>query len=268
MGESLWKEDEAVIHNGGKKMKRWFITAVLLLAVSCGVSQGFSQTRIMPLGDSITEAKADQASYRYWLWHELVNAGYSVDFVGSMDGVRAGSPLYEDFDQNHEGHWGWRADEVLAEIRGWSASAQPEIVLMHLGHNDLFQGQDLASTVDELAGIIVELRSMNAEVAILIALIIPSTSTNLYVIPELNAMIEVMAESVDSPESPVIVVDQWSGFNPENETYDGVHPNEAGEKKMAARWFVALVALSRRIQRSYLPAPRVSGRRLFPGRHR
>lgn len=37
-----------------------------------------------------------------------------------------------------------------------------------------------------------------------------------------------------------LIVDQNSDFNAQAETYDGVHPNEQGEKKMAARWFDAL----------------------------
>ena len=40
--------------------------------------------------------------------------------------------------------------------------------------------------------------------------------------------------------SPVIFVDQNSGFNANTDTYDGVHPNDAGEAKMAQKWFDAL----------------------------
>ena len=42
-------------------------------------------------------------------------------------------------------------------------------------------------------------------------------------------------------------VDLWTGFDPQTDTYDGVHPNESGEKKMAAGWFEAL--------KTILPAP-------------
>src|SRR5215204_6437165 len=72
----------------------------------------FAATKIMPLGDSITEAEGGHASYRYWLWKSLTQAGFNdIDFVGSRTGVFNGSPQFSDFDQNHEGHWGWRADE-------------------------------------------------------------------------------------------------------------------------------------------------------------
>ena len=66
--------------------------------------------RIMPLGDSITQGASSgvtdedfQVSYRLDLWDKLRNAGYDVDFVGSLN---SGSSM-EDFDADHEGHPGW-----------------------------------------------------------------------------------------------------------------------------------------------------------------
>jgi cellulase/cellobiase CelA1 len=39
------------------------------------------------------------------------------------------------------------------------------------------------------------------------------------------------------------VVDQWTGFGTASDTYDGVHPNAAGDQKMSDRWYPALTAL-------------------------
>jgi hypothetical protein len=194
----------------------------------------------MPLGDSITEAETGHASYRYWLWHELVDGGFDVDFVGTLYGVHGGPPLYEDFDQNHEGHWGWRADEVLQFIQQWAVAEQPEVVLMHLGHNDLWQGQGVDSTIDDLAGIVGELRSVEPTITVLLAQVIPSTQHEFDEIPELNAAIALLAVQLDTPSSRVIAVDHWTGFDPVADTYDGTHPNEGGERKMSARWLTAL----------------------------
>lgn len=219
------------------KVLRFSLMTALVVAVAIPV---VGQVRVMPLGDSITEAETGYASYRYWMWHELIKAGYEIDLVGSMTGVYNGPPLYPDFDQNHEGHWGWRADEVLGQLAVWATTAQPEVVLLHLGHNDLWQGQTVASTVDDLTSIIGVLRAANSNVIILIAQVIPSTVGALSEIPVLNAEIAVLAAAVTTGESPVIVVDQWTDFDAAVDTYDGVHPNQSGEEKMAARWFDSL----------------------------
>ena len=102
--------------------------------------------RIMPLGDSITSSDPSHRSFRYYLWHELLEAGYGTDFVGSQIRNDFGSPPDFDFDQNHEGHVGWRTDEVLTRITAWMNVAHPDVVLIHLGTNDIWQGQSPAST--------------------------------------------------------------------------------------------------------------------------
>ena len=38
------------------------------------------------------------------------------------------------------------------------------------------------------------------------------------------------------------MVDQWTGFSTATDTYDGVHPNAAGDQKISDRWFPALTA--------------------------
>jgi len=62
----------------------------------------------------------------------------------------------------------------------------------------------------------------------------------LWEIPALNAEIVTLAAAVTTPESPVIIVDRWTDFDAAADTYDGVHPNQSGEQKMAAKWFEAL----------------------------
>jgi acyl-CoA thioesterase-1 len=47
----------------------------------------------------------------------------------------------------------------------------------------------------------------------------------------------------DTEESPVILVDQYTGFNAATDTYDGIHPNARGEAKMAQKWFDAILEL-------------------------
>ena len=47
---------------------------------------------ILPLGDSITQGKPGEISYRHDLWNLLQNAEYRVDFVGSHTTYYGGEP--------------------------------------------------------------------------------------------------------------------------------------------------------------------------------
>ena len=115
------------------------VSLVLLGTLACGRNQAgpsvadpagppaSAAVRIMPLGDSITQGEHVEQGYRRGLWLKLNAAGFDVDFVGSLDTPHMG-PGSGDYDQDHEGHWGWTADRILASISGWAAQADPHMV--------------------------------------------------------------------------------------------------------------------------------------------
>lgn len=218
----------------------------MLLSVACvpmgapQVAQSDKPMRIMPLGDSITQADSNHNSYRRPLWMQLRKAGYNVELVGSTQEHFQGSAPLADFDRDHEGHWGWRVDQILEQIDAWARSSQPDIVLIHLGTNDINQGQSLESTIEELRQLIQRLRNINPRLKTLIAQTIPCGEDAQ--VRQFNRMIVNLAKDTNTKESPVIAVDQFSGFNAAagKDTYDGCHPNESGEQKIADRWFAAL----------------------------
>ncbi|HVT87667.1 MAG TPA: NPCBM/NEW2 domain-containing protein [Tepidisphaeraceae bacterium] len=206
-----------------------------------------SSVRIMPLGDSITSSFGGHASYRFFLYNQLLQAGYDVDFVGSQTLNNGQAPLYSNFDKDNEGHSGWRADEVAANTVAWATANNPDIVLLHVGTNDIGQGQSNDSTAADIGTIIDNLRSVNPNVKILLAQIIPTTGGNVGQYSLLNGLIATLATQKNTAQSPVILVDQFTGFNASTDTFDGNHPNDSGERKMSAKWFAALA--------SVLPAP-------------
>ena len=196
--------------------------------------------RIMPLGDSITEAGNEAATYRYYLQKDLEASGVSVDFVGSKQGVFRGKARFEDFDADHEGHWGWTTGEILDRIDEWAPAARPDVVLVHLGTNDF--GGDPGVVPGNLSAIIDELRKANPDVVVFLARIIPSRGIPAERLAAVNDSIERMGRAKSTERSPVLIVDQTTGFDPGVDTYDGTHPNEPGEKKMAEKWFRAIDA--------------------------
>ncbi|UOQ68192.1 GDSL-type esterase/lipase family protein [Hymenobacter volaticus] len=197
----------------------------------------------MPFGDSVTQGAAQHNSYRRPLWIKLKNGGYYVDFVGSQDSNFGGAPQHTDFDLTHEGHWGWRADELLYSVHDWASANQPDIVLLHVGTNDVLQGQSVNSTVNDISQIIDRLRAVNPNVKLLLAKLIPTTRSENGTISALNEALGGLAEQKNTRQSSLTIVDQNANFNAYADTYDGVHPNEGGEEKMAATWYQALQPL-------------------------
>ncbi|MEM9091613.1 MAG: carbohydrate-binding protein [Cyanobacteria bacterium P01_F01_bin.53] len=207
--------------------------------------------KIVTLGDSITHAARGYNSYRRNLWNRLAKDGYIVDFVGSQNQTYHGTRFPDSkFDHDHEGHSGWRIDEINKGRRDrpaegslpkWLKTYTPDIALVHLGSNDVFQNQSAASSAAELKQTIQILRNDNPNIAIFLAQLIPAEVAKLNQgIKQLNALIPRVVADTNRKNSPVILVDQHKGVDAAKSTYDRIHPNKKGEAEMARRWFAAL----------------------------
>ena len=212
---------------------------------SCGLNGG--PLRIMPLGDSITEGEAGHNSYRRVLWQRLNGAGCSANLVGSKSGVSRGArdsgsvnPPNADFDLDHEGYWDYSVNELIPRVGGLVAQTQPDVVLVHIGTNDVLGGQSASGIAQELAGLIDAIRAGKPDAHILLAKIIPAAPDPSGT-AALNRQIDSVASSRSSATSPVAVVNQASGYST-GDNYDGVHPNPGGEAKLGNRWADAVLA--------------------------
>ncbi|AKD05487.1 hypothetical protein PKOR_03485 [Pontibacter korlensis] len=219
----------------------------------------------MTLGNSITQGNLEHPGYRYRLWQKLVDADVDVEFVGSHDTNFGGDPAVKNivykgrtYTNRNEGHWGWSADEILNGKAGegnlvrWLQTYTPDIALIHLGTNDMFRqcgdGSDCyEQTIDELRQVVQQIRGKNPAVTIILAQLIPAYSQKVGPaiadnIVELNKRIPGLVQELNTAASPVILVDQYSGFDATEgvDTWDGVHPNASGEEKMAQKWFDAM----------------------------
>lgn len=227
----------------------WMLFLLALLSLPLGVKAQSGPIRITPLGDSLTSSLNGQASYRYFLWKKLNNAGLRVDFVGTSWGVGDGSSgIYGDFDQDHEGHAGATTDFILYGLDSWLPQTQPEVVLLCIGGNDFVEGRSWTEALRNTRQIIKKLRAFNPRIQIFWATLPPDRDykgkTRNY-----NSGVFQFASSMSTKKSPIKVVDLTSNFYPSVDTVDGDHPSESGERKFANRFFNALVPNLRSLQK-------------------
>jgi lysophospholipase L1-like esterase len=198
--------------------------------------------RIMPLGDSIT---GSPGCWRALLWNRLQTTGFTnIDFVGTQPPQGCSVP----YDGDGEGHGGALVTAVADQdqLPGWLSASRPNIVLMHFGTNDVWSNRSVPVILTALSNLVDQMRASDPSMRILVAQIIPMSAGACAECPSrvtaLNAAIPGWAAGKTTAQSPIVVVDQWTGFDTATDTYDGVHPNDAGNLKLANRWYPALTA--------------------------
>jgi lysophospholipase L1-like esterase len=226
---------------------RWILGAVLAAAlVPLGVvtqtgpaaAESNGGVRVMPLGDSITEGTQVPGGYRIGLWQRLSAGGYRVDFVGTQSN---GPAVLGDHD--HEGHPGWRIDQIDANITGWLATAAPRTVLLHIGTNDVLQNFNLAGAPGRLSTLIDHITAGAPAADVFVATIIPLASAGQEAAARtFNAAIPGIVQSKVNSGKRVHLVDMHAALTTADLT-DGIHPTAAGYDKMAATWYAAMRAV-------------------------
>ena len=234
-------------------------TVILTLALPNPHLGGQSAAgKIMPLGDSITLGfnginypnGSIPGGYRRQLGTRLASAGYTYDFVGrSTANAAAGT------DPDHNGYGGIRTDQVLANLSTW-LSANPDIVLMHLGTNDLIQHVQLATAVNNLNSLIQQITANAPNRKLFVATIIPIIDTRdgytaaqwVGVIASYNVQVRSLVQQYANQGRKVMLVEMnanlaYTASNPVNNFFqvgDGTHPGQAGYNQMGDFWFNAI----------------------------
>ncbi|HEX9654899.1 MAG TPA: DNRLRE domain-containing protein, partial [bacterium] len=198
--------------------------------------------RIMPLGDSITQGvhgSTDNAGYRNDLAGLLEGAGIAYNFVGTRDHGTG-------FDADHEGHSGYRADEILAELNSYLNSNPPDVILLHIGTNDISELQTPATTIGEVSNILDGIKNFDADIVTILSSVIPRSDSKNGATNTLNNYIRDVIPVKQNSGHQVFYAGNNEAFVansnwPTQYLADSVHPNDTGYGVMAGVWLNAIL---------------------------
>ena len=230
-------------------MKKLIVFSMLTSVVPAVLA---TPIRIMPLGDSITWGAPVAGGYRLPLYNLLTQAGYEVDYVGTLKE----NPSSDLPDPDHEGHSGWVSSDpsgthsfggLYQNLGSWLAQVDvPDVILVHAGTND---GND--ASVERLKAIATRLHALTPTTHIIMTTILGHpTANNQFMDRHLavNAGIRSMVDELAAKGWPVHYLDMYSALDytvPEGKQHpddlsDGLHPSAQGYAKMANAWFGAI----------------------------
>lgn len=201
-------------------------------------------TRIMPLGDSITDGSSfdspdGSGGYRGRLHSLLTSAGYNVDYIGTQT---VNSSLVPD--PNHEGHGGWRIDQLDSNMALWLANlADPDVVLMHIGTNDFGSNTDINNAINRLDALILKIATLRPYCHIIVTNLMERGephNTNIQTL--FNPFVQARVDAHAAAGRRVTFLDMRAAV-PISDMPDSLHPNQTGYDKMADAWLPAIQAV-------------------------
>ncbi|MFD4918739.1 FG-GAP-like repeat-containing protein [Streptomyces virginiae] len=192
--------------------------------------------RIMPLGDSITAGaySSTEAGYRRPLWELLTGqTRFTPDFVGSGSYGAVADP-------DNEGHSGWTIDQVRTEIDRWQDAARPDVVLLHLGINDLkWHAADPEDAARRLLELVDRMQARRPGTTVIVLGLLPDTPGQERQTAAFNAVIEGQHASRQAAGQHFRYVAP-PRLDVAAELPDGLHPNDAGYRKLATAYDTAI----------------------------
>lgn len=192
--------------------------------------------RVMPLGDSITwgQGSATESSYRAPLWRMVAaQKRYAIRFVGSEHNGDLPEP-------DNEGHRRYTIGQVMANIDRWMAAGRPDVVLLHIGVNDLNRHVDPDHAPERLAALVDRIYADRPGVSVVYLGLIPTTPGLQPQIAGFNASARHLAEAERGRGRMFRYVDPPALTAAER--VDRLHPDDEGYLRIARALFPALTS--------------------------
>ena len=156
---------------GTARARSWLsalaVASVCVLGSAVPVAAA-TPVKVMPLGDSITDGFDVPGGYRVDLEDALQADGLAVDFVGTQRNGPAGLA-----DQQHEGHSGFRIDQLAAGVTSWLTEHRPDVVLLMIGTNDLVQENAVATAPQRVSSLIDRITGVVPSATVLVSTVTP-----------------------------------------------------------------------------------------------
>ncbi len=216
--------------------------------------------KILPLGDSITWGINYGGGYRIKLFthtsadsKKITFVGYDVTNPPSASVLSALGSASSMWSPKHEGHSGWTIQQDDDLVTGKStanndgvnytgkkvvADFTPNIILVHLGTNDMY-GSNPGGAPGRLGTLIDHVVADAPNALVVVASIIPFPS-GAAAVTTFNAAVPGQVKTRADAGKHVIYLDMFSALKTSDLSSDGVHPNEGGYEKMAVAWYGAI----------------------------
>ncbi|MEU7471883.1 SGNH/GDSL hydrolase family protein [Streptomyces sp. NPDC044984] len=210
--------------------------------------------RFMPVGDSMTIGSAGEHTWRYRLWQHLCTAyGGPFTLVGprealhdpSTDAPTSYAYADPDFPRAHLADWGEGWQHMAPLIGETVRSCHADVLLVSLGLIDLGFYTNAEQTAENVRAFVAGAREANPRVRVAVMPVIRNIRVEAdpafaEQVAHFNELLAKTVADLDEADSPLLLVPPPASYDFHTDTYDGTHPNESGEHRIAGAFAEAM----------------------------
>ncbi|MER7051826.1 MULTISPECIES: GDSL-type esterase/lipase family protein [unclassified Streptomyces] len=210
--------------------------------------------RFMFVGDSMTIGSAGEHTWRYRMWQHLRDShDRPFTFVGpretlhdrSTDAPTSYAYADPDFPRAHLAGWGEGWHHMAPLIGETVRDCRADVLLVSLGLIDLGFYTNAEQTADNVRAFVAGARSADPRVRMAVMPVIPNIRVEADAsfaeqVTRFNELLVKTTADLDEPRSSLLLVPPPVSYDFHTDTYDGTHPNESGEHKIAEAFAEAM----------------------------
>lgn len=225
------------------------LAALVGLSLAAAPAHAAEPTRVMVVGDSISQGADGDFTWRYFAASQLPSVEWVGNRVGTfVDAEHTWDGTYADpaFDSDHASRWGLALWEMLHQpseraprIGELVAAHDPDVIVEALGTNDFaWLNRDVESMSEQVREFVAEARSVKPDVDVILAPVAPTWVVHA---EDYNAALPALAAELSTDASRVVAA-PGVGMT-KDDTSDGIHPSTDGQRKIAASMVAGMVML-------------------------
>jgi len=194
--------------------------------------------RVMFVGDSITQGRTGDTTYRYWVWRALAQQSVPVRFVGPTTALRGGETYLRTdlgFQTAHAAAGGSGYADHLPLLRKRVRTHRPDVIVLGLGFNDA-RAHGAAQILADARRYLRRAWRIDPRIRFVLNEVTTSAVTKAFTNNrrlEVDRGLRLLAAGDDRVQVARIVSRGPRAWVPELHTYDGTHPTPTGETSIA-----------------------------------